>query len=192
MSFKFNRCARIQFKFALLGFTLLQAPYALSQSSAQVVALRELAQEIRSDHPNVPHLNLEEVQQRIGQFTVIDVRDPEEFQVSQIPGAINIHEPEALLKFANEHQGDLLLYCSVGLRSAQLTELLHSQGATHTTNFVGSIFAWGNQGLALTNAQGETGFVHPYNWYWGWRYLNSDRHPPDSSEADDLMGLERP
>ena len=189
MSFKFTQ---IQLNFALLSLVLIQAPHALSQSSAQEIALHELAQEIRSDHPDVPHLNLDEVLHRMGQFTLIDVRDPKEFEVSQIPGAVNIHEPEALLKFANEHQGDLLLYCSVGLRSAQLTELLHSQGATHATNFVGSIFAWGNQGLTLTNEQGETDFVHPYNWFWGWRYLNSDRHPPDSSEADDLMGSEVP
>ncbi|MFK7913898.1 MAG: hypothetical protein AB8B93_08295, partial [Pseudomonadales bacterium] len=38
-------------------------------------------------------------------------------------------------------------------------------------NLSGSIFEWFNSGRPLTNSSGETDEVHPYNAWWGWRYL---------------------
>ena len=145
--------------------------------SARQQALSELAAEIRRDHPNIPHLDVDEVRAQADNVIFIDVREPREYAVSHIPGAIHINDQDSLLNFAQANSDrTLILYCSVGRRSAELTEYLNEQGALQAVNFVGSIFAWGNQNLPLKNEDGPTKFVHPYNWFWGWQYLNAELH----------------
>ena len=158
--------------------TLLLTPIThADEPSARQQALTELTEEIRRDHPRIPHLDIEEVRAQGDNIVFIDVREPREYAVSHIPGAIHINDRDSLLSFAQEHSDTtLVLYCSVGRRSAELTDYLHEQGALQAVNFVGSIFAWGNQNLPLKNEDGPTKFVHPYNWFWGWQYLDAELH----------------
>ncbi len=161
----------------LLGSSLFSMPLVqAAEVSARQAALSKLAQEIVSDHPDIPHIGLGALREKTEQVLLIDVREPKEFAVSRIPGAINISAPEALLQYAQNHDGPLVLYCSVGRRSADLTAYLHAQGITHATNFVGSILPWGNAGLPLLDDQGATELVHPNNWFWGWQYLDDALH----------------
>lgn len=157
---------------AILLVPLLHA----AESSSRQVALDKLAQDIERDHPEISHISLDELRRERANITLIDVCEPQEYAVSRIPGAINISDPEALLAFTQSHDKPLVLYCSVGRRSADLTNYLHQQGVSHASNFVGSIFAWGNAGLKLVDDQGETEKVHPYNWFWGWQYLDDKLH----------------
>ncbi|MEM6999711.1 MAG: rhodanese-like domain-containing protein [Pseudomonadota bacterium] len=171
------------------------APAGVAQSgvSERHGALLKLADEIVRQHPNISHINLLEAQARQGKVTFIDVRTPGEFAVSRIPGAINISDGQALLEYARQHpQQQLVLYCSVGRRSAKFTELLHSQGVSQASNFVGSIFAWGNVGLGLENDAGMTKAVHPFNWFWGWRYLDASLHASQPREVVIDQGLTPP
>jgi len=117
---------------------------------------------------------MEAVAARGENVVLIDVREAEEFAVSHIPGAINISSKSALLDFAKNSDRDIVLYCSVGRRSAKLTEYLHGNGQSQASNFSGSIFEWANHGRALQNKEGPVKAVHPYNWYWGWRYLRDE------------------
>ncbi|MEM9620031.1 MAG: rhodanese-like domain-containing protein [Pseudomonadota bacterium] len=157
-------------------FCAVLVPVQAEQPSPRQAALTDLARDIVEQYPDIPHVDVHALQDRLAGVTLIDVREPAEFAVSRIPGAININDADTLLAFARTHDKPLVLYCSVGRRSADFTELLHRAGEAQAVNFVGSIFAWGNQGMALEDDQGTTDAVHPYNWFWGWRYLDAQLH----------------
>ena len=146
-------------------------------------ALNELALDIISEHPNIPHIASDQARNRVGRATFIDVREAKEFAVSRIPGAVHINDAEALIAFAREHDQPLVLYCSVGQRSAEFTRVLHEAGLDHAVNFVGSIFAWGNLQYGLEDDLGPVDHVHPYSWLWGWQYLDKQLHAYEGRSA---------
>ena len=155
---------------AMAATMLSGAAYPTEPTQVQA-ALTELATEIKASYPSVTHLNLAQARARLGDAVFVDVRDAEEFEVSRIPGAIHIADPETLTRYAESSGKPLVLYCSVGYRSAEMAKHLQNAGVTAVENFTGSIFAWANAGLPLENAHGAARAVHPYGWFWGWRYL---------------------
>ena len=55
----------------------------------------------------------------------------------------------------------MVAYCSVGYRSAGLTDELGQRGYTRVCNLEGSLFQWANEGRPLVNADGRVNVVHP-------------------------------
>ncbi|OLP65778.1 hypothetical protein BACPU_13960 [Bacillus pumilus] len=74
---------------------------------------------------------------------LIDVRSPEEFQISHLKGFQNIP-----LSHINEqaHQlkknEEVYVMCQSGMRSMQAAKILKKQGFTHITNIKGGMNAW--------------------------------------------------
>lgn len=150
----------------------ISAP-ATAEPSARAARLERLKTSIRKDYPGVSQLTIDAYLAADEPLTLIDVRAAAEYQRSHIPGALHIEDPHALLEYANAH-GDttLVLYCSVGMRSSQAVQQLQRSGIDRVQNLEGSIFEWSNRALPLASAAGPTRDVHPYNAWWGWRYLD--------------------
>jgi len=76
-------------------------------------------------------------------FVMLDVRTPEEFAESHIPGAtlIPVQEIENRL---SEVPGDrqVYVYCRSGVRSVKASRILAKAGFTHIENVEGGIMAW--------------------------------------------------
>ena len=69
---------------------------------------------------------------------IIDVREPFEFMIGHVKGAINI-PPAKLMAGAAKLQGvpknaEIILYCRTGSRSAVAANILTSLGYTNLTN----------------------------------------------------------
>ena len=140
--------------------------------------LADVKQSLRKSYSEVTHLTIEDYLAAPDNRLLVDVRKPEEYEVSHIPGAIHVEDPEALAQLAADNPDkSLVLYCSVGRRSSKAARDLMSRGHDQVANLEGSIFEWANEGRPLVNAQGSTAEVHPYNFWWGWRYLDPDRPP---------------
>jgi len=95
--------------------------------------------------------------------TLIDVRPPEERQVSMIPGAIALEEFEE-----NPEKYDastLVTYCTVGYRSGLVAEELQERGF-EVLNLRGSLLSWAHAGGDLENAEGPTQQLHVYGKRW--------------------------
>ncbi len=105
-------------------------------------------------------------------FTLIDVREEEEYAISHLPAAINIQNATAVYYPKNT---PIIVYCSVGVRSAEFAEQLDELGFTSVLNLRGSIFAWGNTGYPLVRGSTAVSAVHPYNKKWG-KLLNRALH----------------
>ena len=100
--------------------------------------------------------------------TLLDVRRPAEVAVSRIPGAVAV-APDATVERLRQLglEGPVVVYCSVGARSARLAQRLDAAGVTDVRNLRGSIFAWANEGRPLERAGGTARTVHPYDAAWG-------------------------
>ena len=99
--------------------------------------------------------------------TIIDVRLPEEYNVSHIPEAHNLQRAEAIATAFPDYAETIVVYCSVGYRSAAVAEELASLGYQNVKNLKHSIFEWAECGYDLENAAGVASRVHPYNRAWG-------------------------
>ena len=117
---------------------------------------------------------------------LVDSREVAEFAVSHLKGAVNARTVE---DFRAEMDGaelspdrPIVVYCSVGYRSAALSQALEEAGFENVRNLRGSIFAWANEGRPVVSADGPTVAVHPYNRTWG-ELLDRDRWPEDWKSA---------
>ncbi|MBI5477420.1 MAG: rhodanese-like domain-containing protein [Deltaproteobacteria bacterium] len=99
---------------------------------------------------------------------LLDVRARAEFEVSHLPAAVwaetEAQQHEAIARSEAEA---VVLYCSVGWRSAIAVEGLVRSGGQRVYNLTGSIFQWANEGRPLTDGRTEVKTVHPFNRTWG-------------------------
>lgn len=110
---------------------------------------------------------------------LLDVREPAEFARSHLPGAQGFPPgtPTAELD-ALARETPVVVYCSVGYRSAVCARRLQTAGFTDVRNLEGSIFQWANEGRPLVDATGgPAARVHPFNARWG-RLLRPERRAP--------------
>ena len=79
-------------------------------------------------------------------FTLIDVREPHEYQIASIPGAklVPLGEfPKHLGEFDTE--ADIVIHCKSGMRSAKACGIMRQAGFKHVRNMKGGILAWSDQ-----------------------------------------------
>jgi rhodanese-related sulfurtransferase len=107
------------------------------------------------------------LQQAHPSLLLVDVRSPEEFAVSHLPGAVNLQSVEQIAQAVTmKKPATTILYCSVGFRSSRLAHLLSQQGWRDITNLEGSIFQWANEGRPVYRGDIPVQRVHPYGKRW--------------------------
>lgn len=97
---------------------------------------------------------------------LIDARKAEEYAVSHLPGARHLQTVEAVQGSDIAPDAALVVYCSVGYRSARLAQKLQAAGYDHVMNLEGSIFEWHNRGHPIVSEGKPVRHVHPYNRTW--------------------------
>lgn len=104
---------------------------------------------------HIRELSPGEARVRLGEFRILDVREPAELATGKLPGATHI--PRGLLEsqigghpyFAGAQDADILVYCLSGGRSALAVETLHKLGYGKAVSLAGGIKAWTEAGLPL-------------------------------------------
>ncbi|MBL4821350.1 MAG: rhodanese-like domain-containing protein [Gammaproteobacteria bacterium] len=140
-------------------------------------------QKIENEFPQVSFVSTTELNQlyRSGESlpVIIDVREEEEFQVSHLEQALNIKTGIEAAQQIPDKNAEIIVYCSVGYRSANVAAQLESLGYTKVRNLRHSIFEWANKGYPMSNAGGDTAKAHPFNRAWG-KLLNQNLHQYDA------------
>jgi sulfur-carrier protein adenylyltransferase/sulfurtransferase len=78
-----------------------------------------------------------------GSYTLLDVRQPMEYEEAHLPGARLIPLPKLFDSIGDLDPGKaVLVYCAVGGRSRMAAQLLANQGFKDVTNILGGIQAW--------------------------------------------------
>jgi rhodanese-related sulfurtransferase len=108
---------------------------------------------------SIPTIELGNVPQPLPEsVTVLDVRQPEEWQAGHIEGAVHI--PLALLPLRTGElpEGEILVVCKAGGRSAQACMYLGQQGHT-VINLAGGMLDWEAAGLPMVSETGQPPYV---------------------------------
>jgi len=82
----------------------------------------------------------------LGEVTLLDVREPFEWNVSHLEGAIHIplqQLPNRLAEVPNDKE--VVVYCRVGGRSAHAQHFMLERGFTRVKNLTGGLIAWATQ-----------------------------------------------
>ncbi|MFC1895046.1 rhodanese-like domain-containing protein [Thermodesulfobacteriota bacterium] len=78
-----------------------------------------------------------------GSYTLLDVRQPHEYEEARIPGARLIPLPQLSDRLGEiDRDKPLLVYCAVGGRSRVAAQLLSGQGFSKVLNLKGGIKSW--------------------------------------------------
>jgi len=143
-------------------------------SSSPNAKLDGVKQEIRDEFPDVRPVTTEQLAEWLADPdrkapVLLDVRETEEYGVSHLRSAQRaLTESEALEALRGVKKDDpVVVYCSVGYRSAQLARALKARGYTHVVNLEGSIFQWANEGRPVYHDGRPVNKVHPYDATWG-------------------------
>jgi adenylyltransferase/sulfurtransferase len=90
--------------------------------------------------------DLKKAQDRKEPLFVLDVREPQEFQICRIPGSTLIPLGDLPNRLAELPSGagapPIVVHCKMGGRSAKAVKLLRERGFTQARNLTGGILAW--------------------------------------------------
>ncbi len=91
---------------------------------------------------------LKEREEGIRDFVLIDVREPNEYDINRIPGAVLIPKGEflngsALEKLPSDKQ--VVMHCKTGVRSAETLAIVKGAGYADAVHVGGGVVAWVNQ-----------------------------------------------
>ncbi|MBW6481939.1 MAG: rhodanese-like domain-containing protein [Vicingaceae bacterium] len=140
----------------------------MQQTMAQDAAFKK----VLDDHiaQTVPVISVDSLNQHLAEFTVLDAREIEEFEVSHIKNASYVgYNNFSIKKISKEIPTNkpIVVYCSIGYRSEKIGEQLQKKGYK-VYNLYGGIFHWTNQGYEVVDSSKKTTKkVHGYDKNWG-------------------------
>lgn len=137
-----------------------------------VMAQNTAFKKVLDDHiaQTVSIISVDSLYQNNTQFTILDVRELNEFTVSHIKnskyvGYNNFSIKKVLKEIPNDKP--VVVYCSIGYRSEKIGEQLQKKGYK-VYNLYGGIFHWANQGYEVVDSTNKsTKKVHGYDKDWG-------------------------
>jgi rhodanese-related sulfurtransferase len=128
---------------------------------------------INRKYPTVALLTTKELAQWLNaqskpQPILLDARSEAEYQLSHLQQAerIDPYHPN-LEAITISKDMPIVVYCSVGYRSARIAQQLQQAGFSHVYNLEGSIFQWANEKRPVYKNDCPTTLVHPYDKLWG-------------------------
>jgi len=126
------------------------------------------------NNESVPYISVTELQNLKNQI-ILDAREWEEYEVSHLKNAVWVgYDDFKLADVADKYPDknlNIVVYCSIGVRSENIGEELLESGYFNTKNLYGGIFEWSNQGYPVYTTKDEkTKKVHAYGKLWG-KYL---------------------
>jgi rhodanese-related sulfurtransferase len=120
------------------------------------------------EYPEVANISTQELA-KLTNVVLLDTRNLDEYTASHLPNATRFDESNSAAAkdlFAKLSKNTpIVVYCSVGMRSAAVARRLTAQGYTQVKNLRGSAFMWANEGRPLEGQSAPK--VHPFNSRWG-------------------------
>ncbi len=124
----------------------------------------------------VPKIDVEVAASHPADYIFLDSRQRKEFDVSHIKNSMYVGDRDFSIDKLSQISKDanIVVYCSVGLRSDKIAKEIIDAGYTKVHNMLGGIFEWINEGYPVYDSTGNpTSSVHGYSGFWG-SFVNSD------------------
>lgn len=122
-----------------------------------------------------------------GPPVLLDARTPLEYAVSHLKGAVRIdpRAPSLRTVAAIPRDTSVVVYCTIGYRSARVAQWLRRQGFHSVYDLAGGLFTWANEGRPMEAGGRPVLQVHPYNDFWG-RLLKPEARADEPPVTDPL------
>lgn len=155
----------------------------LSLFSASLHAQNSLEELLNKFNENsVPYISVEELVdlEKDGNVVILDAREFEEYEVSHIKNSLfvgyNKYSPEMVSATITDPRTPIVVYCSLGIRSENISEKLKAAGFTDVRNLYGGIFEWKNKhNPVFDSEEKETEKVHAYSKSWSKWLTNGEK-----------------
>ncbi|MBI5857571.1 MAG: rhodanese-like domain-containing protein [Sphingobacteriales bacterium] len=146
-------------------FLLLTGSIAMCQEKTIDDVLKRL------NNNSVPYIQVKDVTLS-DSVVLLDAREPAEYAVSKIPGAIyvgfNEFEIDKVKKLVTDKNKKVIVYCSLGVRSEKIGHKIIRAGYNNVLNLWGGIFEWKNEGRQIVDSANQpTENIHAYSKKWG-------------------------
>ncbi|MBZ5726295.1 MAG: molybdopterin-synthase adenylyltransferase MoeB [Acidobacteriia bacterium] len=104
------------------------------------------AQESKVSEGEVEVQDVKAMMDRGDKFVLIDVREPHEYKICNIPGAKLIPLGEVPKRLGElDREADIVVHCKSGMRSAKACGILRQAGFERVRNMKGGILAWSDK-----------------------------------------------
>lgn len=148
----------------ILYITVLFSGFAFSQET-----LPELLNKYNTK--SIPYITVQELAMPKTNAILLDAREQKEYDTSHIKGAIYVgydfYNFEAISDTLQDKNQEIVVYCSLGIRSEDIAEKLKAEGFTNVKNLYGGIFEWKNKDFKVYDLEEkETENVHTFNEEW--------------------------
>lgn len=123
------------------------------------------------NNESIPYISVSTLNTIQDTVLVLDARERKEYQISHLKKAIYVgydnFKIDSITKQHIPKDSFIVVYCSIGIRSEDVSEQLKKAGYTNVYNLYGGIFEWKNRGLPILNSNEElTDEVHTYSKEW--------------------------
>lgn len=120
----------------------------------------------------VPYISVEELAMPKTNAILLDARELNEYKVSHLNDAIFVGYDNFQLEHITEQlpnkNEDIVVYCSLGIRSEVIANQLKKAGYTNVKNLYGGIFEWKNKNFEVYNSKHQTtDSIHVFSEPWG-------------------------
>jgi rhodanese-related sulfurtransferase len=115
--------------------------------------------------PDIPDISVEELLkfQKKENVILVDVRNPEEWTISMLPGAIT---KETFMDNIHHYKEYMIIpYCTIGYRSGLFTKEI-SKTKLNSKNLRGGVLTWAHAKQKFVNTDGDSQKVHVYGEKW--------------------------
>jgi len=104
--------------------------------------------------PPVDAVGVGAVAARDATAILVDVREPEEYLMGHVAGAVNIPQADLATRLSElPRDRPVLVICQVGLRSVRAAQFLKQVGFPNAVNVTGGTVAWTRAGLPLVTGE---------------------------------------
>jgi len=128
---------------------------------------------------SVPYMLVDSLKGTIANVVLLDAREENEFKVSHLKNALFVgyekFDLQKTMKKLPNKNTQIVVYCSLGVRSEDIAEQLKNKGYTKIYNLYGGIFEWKNRGNRVFSKGIETNKVHAFSKEWSTWLLKGEK-----------------
>jgi rhodanese-related sulfurtransferase len=123
------------------------------------------------NNKSIPYISVSTLETIRDTILLLDAREKKEYQISHLQNAVHVGYNHFKIKpFTQQYKSKdthIVVYCSLGIRSEDISEQLKKAEYTNVYNLYGGIFEWKNKGFPVVNYEEKlTDEVHVYSKKW--------------------------
>ena len=157
-------------------FSIVLLIFVVGISLAQKTIAETLEKFNTESIPYISATELKDAQDII----VLDAREKDEYQVSHLKNAVWVgyksFDIQKVLSKIPDKKINIVVYCSVGVRSENIGEKIVKEGYSNVKNLYGGIFEWKAKEYPVYDMNNqETEKVHAFSKLWGKLLTNAKK-----------------